>query len=59
MTYSRIPNDILLTRNRFSESLEVKDAFLCAEKTFSRNGEPGKQNTARDTIFTPVCNNFL
>jgi len=34
MTYSRIPNDIFLTRNGFSEGLEVKDVVFCAEKTF-------------------------
>jgi len=34
MTYSRIPNDIFLKRNCFSEGLEVKDVFFCAEETF-------------------------
>jgi hypothetical protein len=59
MTYSRIPNDVFLTRNYFSEGLEVKDAFFCALETFSRNGEFEKHNAARDTIFSPVCNNYL
>jgi hypothetical protein len=50
---------MFLTRHRSSEGLEVKDAFFCAEQTFSKNGELEKQNTARGTIFSSVCNYFL
>jgi len=37
--YSIILINIFLTRNRSSEGLEVKDAFFCAEQTFTKNGE--------------------
>jgi hypothetical protein len=58
-TYSRTAKDMYLTRNRSGEGLEVKDAFLCTEKTFLMTGAFGKQNAALGTIFSPVRNNSL